>query len=515
MHLPVLSTGLGLRGIEVAGAAGIWFRLADGRRVIDASNTAAPLGHCHSDLVAVVRGASGSPALNEGWLWPGRQRAADDLLEHVFRGEEGWVGAVRFCTDASEANDLALSLAQVLTGRAALVTRERAYLGTVGLAREVTVQPQWHGGLSSVREGWRPVPRLADVRRLPPPSCGVHSPCAPDGRCRCLPADLGDTLADAAAVIIDYSQGGVYPAPAYQDQLAAAARAAGVLWIADEAVTGLGRQGRWLTLQRGESRPDIVTLGKGLAGGVTPGAAVVMSKPVAELLRDQRWQSYSTFRGHPLTVAAISATVRRIDRDGLVERADALDATLRARLAEIAAAHSCVRRVAGLGLHWTVDLRGAGGREWHAGTGQPSPADRMLAAALDAGVLIAANGEEESLFIAPPLIVSDGELETILDALDRALTVGDNTLLSVGGGSALAGRGRFRPIGLRLAWPAGGCAGFGPLAGAERGDVDAATAASGAPAAGPVAGFVDEDVAAVGGADLQPVGVVDHHHRQS
>ena len=505
MHLPVLSAGLGLRGIEIAGAAGIWFRLADGRRVIDASNTAAPLGHCHPDLVAVVRGASGSPALNEGWLWPGRQQAADDLLEHAFRGEEGWAGAVRFCTSASEANDLALSLAQVLTGRAALVTRERAYLGTVGLAREVTVQPQWHGGLSSARDGRRPVPRLADVRRLPPPNCAVHSPCGPDGRCRCLPADLADTLADAAAVIIDYSQGGVYPAPAYQDQLAGAARAAGALWIADEAVTGLGRQGRWLTVQRGESRPDIVTLGKGLAGGVTPGAAVVMSQSVAESLRDQRWQSYSTFRGHPLTVAAISATVRRIDRDGLVERADSLDATLRTRLAELAAAHPCVRRVAGLGLHWTVDLRGGGGPDWHADTGQPTPADRMLAAALDAGVLIAANGEEASLFIAPPLIVNDGELETILTALDRALTVGDQTLLS--------GGRRFGLTGLRSARPAGG---FGPLAGAECGDVDAAAAASGTPPAGPVAGLVDEHVGAVaGGADLQPVGVVDHHHRQS
>src|ERR1700691_6729400 len=90
-HLPVLSTRLGGGAIEVAAAAGVWFRLADGRRVIDASNTAAPLGHCHPDLVAVVRGASGSPALNEGWGWRGRQQAADDLLEHAFAGGEGWI----------------------------------------------------------------------------------------------------------------------------------------------------------------------------------------------------------------------------------------------------------------------------------------------------------------------------------------------------------------------------------------------------------------------------------------
>jgi 4-aminobutyrate aminotransferase-like enzyme len=96
-----------------------------------------------------------------------------------------------------------------------------------------------------------------------------------------------------------------------------------------------------------------------------------------------------------------------------------------------------VRRVAGLGLHWTVDLRGGEGRDRHADSSEPTPADRMLAAAFDAGVLIAANGEEASLFIAPPLIVSDGELDTILAALDRALTVGDKTLLSACGGSGV------------------------------------------------------------------------------
>jgi len=438
-HLRVLSTGLGPGGIEVAGAAGVWFRLADGRRVIDASNTAAPLGHGHPDLVAALRGASGSPALNEGWVWPGRQQAADDLLAHAFRGEEGWVGAVRFFTSASEANDQALSLAQALTGSAPLVTRERAYHGMVGLSREMTVQPQWHGGLSSLHGGWRPAPRLAEVRQLPAPRCGVFSPCTADGHCRCLPGDLTAALGGAAAVIIDYSQGGIYPAPAYQDRLASAAREAGVLWIADEVVTGLGRQGRWLTFQRGQSRPDIVTLGKGLAGGVAPAAAVVLSQRVAGMLADQLWQTYSTFRGHPLTVAAISATVRRIGREGLVERAASLDAMLRARLGEIAAAHPCVQRADGLGLHWTLELRGGDWRDWHADTSEPTPADRIVAAALDAGVLIATSAEETSLFLAPPLIVSDEELDTILDVLDRALSVADEELpRNPGGGGAYA-----------------------------------------------------------------------------
>jgi 4-aminobutyrate aminotransferase-like enzyme len=427
-HLGVLSNRTGAGGIEVAGAAGAWFRLADGRHVIDASNLAAPLGHCHPDLVAAVRGASGSPALDEGWIWRGRQRAADDLLDHAFRGEDDWVGAVRFFSSASEANDQALSLAQALTGRGPLVMREHAYHGMVGLSREMTTRTEAPGRPAPAAAGSRPAPRLAEVRELPAPRCRVLSPCAADGRCRCLPADLEDTLAGAAAVIIDYSQGGVYPAPAYQDRLAEAARAAGALWIADEVVTGLGRQGRWMTFQRGASRPDIVTLGKGLAGGVTPAAAVILSRAVADRLNYQLWQSYSTFRGHPLTVAAVSATVRRIAQDGLVERADALDAVIRPRLTQLAASHPSVRRVDGLGLHWTLELRGGDSSGRGSVPGGPTPAERVVAAALDAGVLLATRDEEASLFIAPPLIVTDGELDQILRALDRALSATDAAL---------------------------------------------------------------------------------------
>ena len=119
---------------RIVGGHGVWFRLSDGRQVIDASNTAAPLGHCHPEIIEAIRRAADAPVINEGWQWAEREQAAEDLLGIAFAGED-WAGAVRFFISASEANDAALSLCQALTGRTELATRERAYHGGAGLAR--------------------------------------------------------------------------------------------------------------------------------------------------------------------------------------------------------------------------------------------------------------------------------------------------------------------------------------------------------------------------------------------
>lgn len=435
--MELISTGLVASDaplVRVAGGHGPFFVLEDGREVLDASNTAAPLGHGHPELIEAVREAATAPAVNEGWGWPGRDAAARDLLETAFAGEEDWVGGVRFCLSGSEANDLALSLCQALTGRSPLVTRERAYHGMAGLARDMTVQPHWHGGLSSRNGGWRGVPRTTEVRTLPRPRCGLHeqeSECARAGRCTCIEGSEG-MLDGAAAVIVDYTQGGIYSSSLYQDAIAEAAAAAGALWIADEVVTGLGRSGAWLNYRRGEQRPDIVTLGKPITGGVAPGGAVVISRELRERLREESWQTYSTFRGHPVEVAAISATVRAIERDGLVERAAGLEGRLRDGLGELAERHPSVSRVDGCGLHWTVELHGRDWREWHGDGGGSPLASRVAERALERDVLVATSGEETSLFLAPALISTEEQLDRIVAALDHGLELADEAVAGNG-----------------------------------------------------------------------------------
>jgi 4-aminobutyrate aminotransferase-like enzyme len=423
----VLSTSLtaGAQPLVVRGE-GMWLELDDGRRVIDGTNTAAPLGHAHPEVVEAVRAAATAPAINEGILWQGRDEAADAILDTAMAGEE-WAGAVRFFISAGEANDVALSLAQALTGRPALATRERAYHGGVGLAREMTVQPHWHGGLSYADRTLAP-PRLATVRELSAPSgARVKGPEPdPEGDRAALDAAAPE-LGDVAAVLIDYSQGGIYHRPEYQDHLAALTREAGAIWIADETVTGLGRVGHWFQFQAGESRPDVVTMGKGLAAGGAPAGAMVLSHELVERMEDAGWQTYSSYRAHPAEVAAIAAHIRVSARDGLWQRARDFDPLMADRMRQLGEAHPGVARIDGRGLHWTIEFFGPSWREWEAQDPDPL-ASRIAARTLEAGAMIATSGEQTSIFLAPPLIVEEDELTKIIDAVDHGLELADAEL---------------------------------------------------------------------------------------
>ncbi len=421
----LLRTGLnaGAEPPRVVGGEGVYFHLADGRRVLDGSNTGGPLGHAHPAMAAALREAVSLPMVSEGWSWAGRDAAAEALFDIGLTGED-WAGAVRFCLSGSEANDIALSLAQALTGRQPIATRERAYHGLVGLSRDVTVQPHWHGGLAAPGATRRPFPN-APVRVLPAPEGAAWQSGA-------APAPLAQRLAQApallegtAGMILDYTQGGFYHDAAYQDALAATARAAGSLWIADEVVTGLGRAGRAFAFQAGQSRPDIVTLGKGLGGGSQAVAAIILSKEMVERLRGSAWQNYGTLRGHPIAMAAVSAYLRIMHEEALLARVASLEGLFRQRLVEIAQRHPSVCRVAGQGLHWTIELHGPDWRGWLADTPEAPIASHVASKALSLGAVIGTSGEQTSLFLAPPLIIAEVEAERLLAILDESLALAD------------------------------------------------------------------------------------------
>ena len=196
-------------------------------------------------------------------------------------------------------------------------------------------------------------------------------------------------------------------------------------------MTGFGRLGKGFAFQRGEERPDIVQLGKGITGGAAPGGALVLSKQVLEAIGERRWTTSSTFRGHPLTVAAISATMNIVRDEGLVERSARLGEVLADAVEEMVAAHPCVLRAVGDGglmrqLQLNVPDEWTEARYQGGGAVESLP-HLVHREALDRGAYIGVFSGQ-TVWAIPPLVIGEDELDQVIEALDGALGAADRAL---------------------------------------------------------------------------------------
>ena len=213
-----------------------------------------------------------------------------------------------------------------------------------------------------------------------------------------------------AAIIIEpvQGEGGVLPAPpGYLQGLRALCDETGALLIVDEIQTGIGRSGKYLAVQHEGVVPDVLTLAKGLAGGVPIGAFLVREKYAEALAPGTHG---STFGGNPLACAAALAVLETLDREGLIEGAAAKGAYFLAGLEGLAAKHPAL-------------VKGARGRGLLCGLvlADHVEARLVLGAMRDRGVLIAQAGDRVLRF-APPLVITEPELDEGLAALDAVLT---------------------------------------------------------------------------------------------
>jgi adenosylmethionine-8-amino-7-oxononanoate aminotransferase len=200
-----------------------------------------------------------------------------------------------------------------------------------------------------------------------------------------------------------------------------------VLWIADEVLTGAGRTGTWSALEPYGAVPDIMTLGKGIAGGYAPLSLVVAPRRMAETLAagSGGLMHAQTFSHHPVLCAAGVATLRYLREHRLIERCAEMGALLQARLASLREL-PLVGDVRGRGLLAGVELVA------DLGTRQPLPrsaglAEALTAAALDEGLVVWPNtGHADGVngdlvMLAPPFIITETQIDEIVTSLARAL----------------------------------------------------------------------------------------------
>jgi taurine--2-oxoglutarate transaminase len=390
--------------LEIVGGSGARFRTADGAEWIDFGSMVwnANLGHGHPGMrralaEAAERGLLAPPSA----AFPDKLRAAERLLEVVPRPLAN--GKVFFCLSGAEANENAVKMARLASGRRKIVYRSRSYHGaTLGM-----------------------LSYSGDPRRAP------FEPGLPDGvpwddryAARREPGDLEDLLVregpdTVAAVMLEGVVGanGVFVPPfGYFRRVRQLCDRFGVLFIADEVLSGFGRTGRWFAVDHDGVAPDLLTCAKGLTAGYAPGGAVVASARLARHFDDHTLSCGLTAYAHPLTCAAIAAAIEAYRDEDLVRRAARLGDWLKVRLHAFAPARPYIGEVRGLGLLWALDLVEPGGG------GKPASPGRMkrLRDALAARHLHL-HKRDHMIFVAPPLVASEEDLQAGLDRLGEAL----------------------------------------------------------------------------------------------
>ncbi len=383
-YAAALMGNYGMPPVAIARGEGCTLWDVDGNSYLDLLGGIAvsSLGHAHPAVVAAVtEQVSRLTHTSNLYIHEGQVELAERLLQLV-----GADGRVFFANSGTEANEAAFKLARRVQGPSRPV-----FVAAVGGFHGRTMGSLGLTGKSSIREPFAPFG--SEVRFIP-----FGDPDA-------LASAVGP---DCAAVFLEpcLGEGGVVPAPdGYLRAARAACDKAGALLVLDEIQSGMGRTGGWFAFQREWIRPDVITLAKGLGGGLPIGACIGIGACGSGLRKGDHG---STFGGNPVACAAALAVIDTIERDGLLDNAAEVGATLSTGLSAIE--HPLLAGVRGIGL-------------WQAVVLTAPAAAAVETAARQAGFLVNAV-QPEAIRLAPPLILTAGQAQTFIAALPDILTAG-------------------------------------------------------------------------------------------
>jgi 2,2-dialkylglycine decarboxylase (pyruvate) len=404
----------------IARASGSWLETTDGRRVLDftSGQICATIGHSHPRIVeAVRRSLDEAVHLNSGLL----SEPVLALAERVAALMPAGLDRSMFLSTGGEANEAAVRIAKLATGGFEIVSLTRSWHGMTSGSQSLTY--------SAGRRGHGPT--MPGVFALPAPyayRCPVrHCAGTCDHTCLEVGFELYDqqTSGSRAAVVAEpvLSSGGILvPPPGYLARLLELTHERDMLLILDEAQTGFGRLGAMFGMDVFGVVPDIVTLSKTLGGGL-PISAVVTTGAIEQTAYDAGLMYYTSHQSDPLPAAAALAVLDVVEEEDLAARSARRGERLGAHLRELARRYELIGDVRGMGLLWGVEL--VEDRETKApAIGQGDAlTDACYACGLSLNITKGrAGGAAACLRIAPPLTVTEEEIDTGAELLDEALT---------------------------------------------------------------------------------------------
>jgi taurine--2-oxoglutarate transaminase len=414
----------GWKPMHVTKAEGCYFWDAAGKRYLDMSAQlmCSNLGHQNEAVVeAICKQARDLCFVAPGHATSIRAELAIKLLDVVPKGIEKFF----FATSGTEANECAVKMARFATGKHKIIARYNSYHGSTAAAVAMTgdyrrwfAEPN-HSAISGV---------------IHAPECNTYRPAI--GNSASDAADYYEYIlkneGNVAAIIVEPVVGtnGVLVPPAdYLPRVAAIAKKYGVLLIADEVMSGWGRTGEWFAINNWGVTPDILVTAKGVTSAMAPLGVVGTTRAVADKFEDGWFAHGHTYESHPLTLAPAVAAIGEYKRLDLINRSKKMGEVFGAKLNKLKDKHPSIGDVRGLGLFWGVELVKNRKTKEPFGTfhdkfnRKPMVIDQVTGELMKQGVSLV--GWMSHMVIAPPLIITEAQLDDCVSALDSALAITD------------------------------------------------------------------------------------------
>jgi len=379
---------MGLATIEWE-AQGAIIKDIDGKEYIDCLGGYGVFscGHRHPRIIQAVKDQLDSMPLSSKILLSKQMADFAEALAEITPGDLQYSF---FCNSGTEAVEGALKLAKIHTGKHKIIATKNAFHGKSLGALSAT-------GRDLFREPFQPL--LAGFSHVP------------FGDIEALDAMIDE---DTAAVILEPIQGEggiILPPPGYLAQVRRLCDETGVVMIADEVQTGLGRTGEMFAVDHYDVVPDIMTLAKALGGGVMPIGAYIARPKLWEKYIASPFLHTSTFGGNPLACSAGIATLQVIEEESLVEKAAVQGCYFLEKLVDLAARYpEVIKEVRGKGLLIGIELtkEGAGGM--------------LMAELIESGILVAYTlNNPKVIRIEPPLMIPRVLIDKVLQAVELAV----------------------------------------------------------------------------------------------
>jgi len=405
---------------QVIEADGVRFTDADGHELIDFSGQlmCSNLGHSAEKVSEAI-----AEQADEGAYFapPYATEVRAELGRKLAEVTPGDLSKTFFSTSGTEAIEAAIKMAKFYTGKDKIVSRYRSYHGATYGSISVTGDPR----------------RLAAEPALPgaikaPDPYAYGSTLDPMESVEYIDEMLmleGDTVAAVLVEPIVGSNGILVPPEEYLPRLKEIAHDHGALLICDEVMAGFGRTGEWFGCDVFDVEPDIMTMAKGLTGAYQPLGATIVTSEIAEYFEDNMLTHGHTYSGHPVACAAGLAAVETYEEENLIEHASEVGEYLGERLDELADRHPSVGDTRGVGLFRGIELtkhpekRVPFGERSDKVSKGSTVVDEVASVAYEHGTYVA--NMINTLIVAPPLPITENDIDEAIEALDAALEISD------------------------------------------------------------------------------------------